>query len=47
MVWDRLDITYGRNKLKIGVLRFAEAIRADEVDTLYKIIKKISMREDD
>ena len=44
---DILDITYGRNKLEVEVLKLAETIRADEADSLYKVINRVSMREED
>jgi len=46
-VGDILDITYGRNKLKVEVLRLAETVRTDEADSLYRIIEKVFMQEDD
>ena len=33
-VGDVLNITYGRNKLEVEVLKLAETIRADEADSL-------------
>ena len=46
-VGDILNITYGRNKLEVEVLRLAETVRTDEADSLYRIIEKVFMQEDD
>ena len=44
-VGDMLHVSYGSRRLEVEVLAIAETIRANEADSLYRVISDVRLKE--